>query len=115
MDKKPTSHDFLSEAGGFANETGHVKACADAETTDAKLYRIVVAQALREGRFQNKGDFDQQVRTLGTVAAADAVIAFRQIRYECRATHYGNRMIFECKATWLAGDPNPPNCRQIPS
>jgi hypothetical protein len=113
MGKPPTSHDFLQDSYGFANEAGHVRAYADAETTDAELYRIMVAQALREGRFRNKAEFDQQVRALGTVEQADAVIAFRQIRYECRAWQYGNRMVCDCRATWMVGDPDPPNCRPI--
>jgi hypothetical protein len=79
--------------------------------SDAELYRIVVAQALTDGIVATKAEFDNFVRGLGNVMAADELITFRNTRFGCRAWRYGKRMVCDCGTSWLADDANPPPCK----
>lgn len=111
-----TSRDFLPDAMGFSTVAGHVPTKAAPNTPDAELYRIVVAHSLREGRFQTKAEFDAEVRSLGTVGQADQIIAFRNLRPNCEATRYGDRMVCDCGVTWKAETTDPlPNCKKLPA
>lgn len=115
MTSQLTSRDFLPNGQGFANVAGHVQAKAAPDTPDAELYRIVVAHALREGRFQTKAAFDAEVRALGTVARADEVIAYRDLRPECTAFQIGDKMMCDCGVTWKVDAIGPiPYCRKQP-
>lgn len=82
-----------------------------AQYTDAERYRLVVAAALDAGAVFSKGAFDAQVGLLGTLNAADELIAFRNLRPGCKAFRHGKNMTCECGLTWNAGDANPPHCR----
>ena len=113
---KLTSRDFMPNGDGFGTVAGHVPTRAAPNTPDAELYRIVVAHALREGRFQTKADYDAAVRTLGTVDRADEIIAYWNLRPECRAYQIGERMMCDCGSVWKADTIEPlPNCRSLPA
>lgn len=110
-----TSRDFLPDGRGFATVADHIPTRAAADTPDAELYRILVAHALREGRFQTKAEYDAEVRLLGTVARADEVIAFRNLRPQCIAFQIGDKMMCDCGVTWKVGAVGPtPYCRKHP-
>jgi hypothetical protein len=112
---KMTSRDFLPDGDGFGTVADRVPTRAAPDTPDADLYRIVVAHALREGRFQTKAEYDAEVRLLGTVDRADEVIAFRDLRPECGAFQIGNKMMCNCGVTWKVDAVGPaPNCRTPP-
>jgi hypothetical protein len=113
MPKEPTIYDFLPPGRGFANTVDYTVARAAPDTPDADLYRIVVAHALREGRFQTKAEFDAEVRNLGTVARADEIIASRNSRPDCAAFQIGHKMMCDCGVTWDVHSNEPiPNCRK---
>jgi hypothetical protein len=78
---------------------------------DAQLYKIIVAKALREGRFRSKGEFDLEVRRFGTIKDAEEIIAFSKLRPGCNAWRYGRRFVCECGTSWRADDSNPPACK----
>jgi hypothetical protein len=82
-----------------------------AQYTDAELYRIICAQALTNGAFLTKGEFDAHVRTLGNINGADELIAMRNKRPGCRAWRHGRSFVCECGTTWRADDTNPPACK----
>jgi hypothetical protein len=110
-----TSRDFLPNGRGFATVADRVPTKAAADTPDAELYRMVVAHALREGRFQTKAEYDAEVRSLGTVDRADEVIAFRDLRPECGAFQIGDKMMCDCGVTWKVDAVRPaPYCRTVP-
>jgi hypothetical protein len=114
MSTKPTSYDFLPLGRGFANVAGHKDAYAALDTSDAELYRIAVAHALREGRFRTKADYDAEVRALGTVARADEVIGYHNLRPGCRVFQEGGRMMCECGVSWKVDTVEPiPNCKSF--
>jgi hypothetical protein len=64
-----------------------------AQYTDAELYRIICAQALTNGAFLTKGEFDAHVRTLGNINGADELIAMRNKRPGCRAWRHGRSFV----------------------
>lgn len=112
MATQPTSHNFLSDGRGLAEQAEGITAWAAPDMADADLYRILVAQALREGRFRHKGEFDAQVRALGTVEQAEAVIAFGLLRPDCDAWRRGDLMVCDCGAFWKVDASDPPYCKK---
>jgi hypothetical protein len=113
---KLTSRDFFPNGDGFGTRAGHVRTVAAPDTPDAELYRIVVAHAIREGRFHAKADYDSAVRSLGTVDRADEIIAYWNLRPECKAYQIGERMMCECGNVWKVDRIEPlPHCRTLPA
>jgi hypothetical protein len=51
------------------------------------------------------------VRKLGNVLAADEIIAFRNLRFGCKAWRYGKRMVCDCGVSWLVEEVDPPKCK----
>jgi hypothetical protein len=113
-------HDHKEEETDFVILSGDRKAWWGARSvnpeeaakySDAKLYRILVARALYSGAARNKAEFDKRVRTLGTLAAADELIAFREKRFGCRAWRHGSSMVCECGVSWPVDSIDPPHCK----
>ena len=111
--KKPSRSDILHHGETFTTSSGHVIASASIQSTDAELYRIVVAHALREGRFASKADFDAEVRKLGTIDRADEILAFNLLRPGCGAWRRGNLMICECGVSWHVDAVALPICNKV--
>ena len=80
---------------------------------DGQLYRVIVAKALREGRFASKAEFDLEVRRLGTIKEAEEVIAFSQRRPGCKAWRHGNLMVCDCGTAWKVDSADPPKCKPM--
>lgn len=118
MKKDMTSRDFLVDRDALSSrvEIDGVRwvpppfLSGVKEYSDAELYRIIVAQSLREGRFTSKYEFDAAARAIGTIEEADRLIAFSKLRPGCRAHQVGGWMGCECGARWSVGDSNPPSC-----
>jgi hypothetical protein len=121
MKNERTSRDFLIDRDAEASriEVGYRDAKAATanasakQYSDAELYRIIVAKALREGRFHSKADFDVAASELGTIEQADEIIAFNRLRPDCDAWRHGQLMVCECGASWKVDEPNPPVCRKV--
>ncbi|MFC7515125.1 hypothetical protein ACFQUU_08930 [Herbaspirillum sp. GCM10030257] len=108
---KPGALNILLMQRGVIQQRRPVPGEVAEQFTDAELYRLVVAQAITDGTVQTKADFDAMVRTLGTVAGADELIAFRKLRPGCKAWRHGKRMVCDCGTAWLADNPSPPDCK----
>lgn len=78
---------------------------------DADLYRILVARNLLDGYCANKSEFDAMVRSMGDLAAADKLIAFRDQRPSCIATEFADGFSCACGIKWSHNDLNPPCCQ----
>jgi hypothetical protein len=85
----------------------------NADLSDAELYRIVVADYLRNGWVRSKAEFDAEVRRTSTLEMADQSIAFAASRPGCLAWRRGRKMVCECGNTWSVGDPAPPHCKDL--
>lgn len=111
--RPPNIMDYVPLPRSIARTAGHEAVCAAPDTPDGDLYRILVAHALCEGRFDTKVQFDDHVRALSTVMQADQILAHRKLRPpECEVFRTGDLMMCECGSTWKIDAIDPPNCKR---